>query len=660
MNYINSLRKLAFVSAIGISSIATAQTVQPLAFPAPGTGTVNNWYKNYVGIRFQVTNPASIAGDKDYTTSNDLTGSTGIWGGAPTTMSDTVKFAASDSLAGAAFPAGYFNGKIALIYRGGGIEFGFKALQAQNAGAVAVVLINNVAGGPVGMAAGGSGGSVTIPVFMVSIDDGMDMTAQLRASQPVVLNININWASGFRNDLGFVPAGISISANNAMPFNQLNTATTPEAYKMKNGAFIANYGSSSATNVKLKSTTSFTPTGGSSSVIASDSVVLSTFLVRDSIWAMYAPTTSLPIQTAKGRYDLKYNISSDSTDQFTGDNNHTYSFYTTDSLWSKGRYDFTRNKPVTTTYTRPGGTSTDPFIWTVPYYVANGTGTYFKNVQFSCVNGVGLLPSGGQVFIYVFKWTDAAATMDSLMENSELELVAAGVKTFDGIADSAFQTFNVPIFNDTLYGGTGNSVQLANNSWYVIGAELPNGYALGCDGVLSGLPRSFGRSHFPTGRYHEYYNPIWAAGDRRISTNSMVNFPNAALYPWAFDGVGSYDIDSVMYDNQKGLIPGLPFTTTTHPTIVSVKDASTTFAKLEVYPNPTADVLNVNIALDQTAKMVTYKVIDVTGKSYSHVNHNNVSSEMYTFNTANLPSGNYYLIVAADGKTSIKKFTVAR
>jgi hypothetical protein len=52
-------------------------------------------------------------------------------------------------------------------------------------------------------------------------------------------------------------------------------------------------------------------------------------------------------------------------------------------LWSKGRYDFNRNKPLTTTYTRPGGTSTDPFIWTVPYYVANGTGNYFKNVQFS-------------------------------------------------------------------------------------------------------------------------------------------------------------------------------------------------------------------------------------------------------------------------------------
>jgi hypothetical protein len=259
----------------------------------------------------------------------------------------------------------------------------------------------------------------------------------------------------------------------------------------------------------------------------------------------------------------------------------------------------------------------------------------------------------------VFKWTDAGATMDSLMENSELELIAAGVKTFDGIADSSFQTFNVPIFNDTLYGGTGNSVQLANNSWYVIAAELPNGYALGCDGVLSGLPRSFGRSHFATGRYHEFYNPIWAAGDRRISTNSMVNFPNAALYPWAFDGVGAYDIDSVMYDNQKGLIPGLPFTTTRFPTL-SVKDAGTSFAKFEVYPNPTADVLNVNIALDQTAKMVTYKVIDVTGKSYSQVNHNNVSSEMYTYNTANLPSGNYYLIVAADGKTSIKKFTVAR
>jgi hypothetical protein len=49
----------------------------------------------------------------------------------------------------------------------------------------------------------------------------------------------------------------------------------------------------------------------------------------------------------------------------------------------------------------------------------------------------------------------------------------------------------------------------------------------------------------------------------------MVNFPNAALDPWAFDGVGSYDIDSVMYDNQKGLIP-IPSRAPSHAAVLFV------------------------------------------------------------------------------------------
>ena len=54
------------------------------------------------------------------------------------------------------------------VVRRGACEFGFKALQAQNAGAVAVIVVNNVEGPPIIMAGGADGDSVTIPVLMVS------------------------------------------------------------------------------------------------------------------------------------------------------------------------------------------------------------------------------------------------------------------------------------------------------------------------------------------------------------------------------------------------------------------------------------------------------------------------------------------------------------
>jgi len=63
------------------------------------------------------------------------------------------------------------NGNIAVIRRGG-CEFGFKVLAAENAGAVAAIVVNNEPGGTIAMGAGAVGAQVTIPSIMVSQADG--------------------------------------------------------------------------------------------------------------------------------------------------------------------------------------------------------------------------------------------------------------------------------------------------------------------------------------------------------------------------------------------------------------------------------------------------------------------------------------------------------
>lgn len=65
---------------------------------------------------------------------------------------------------------GDLEGNIAVVYRGS-CEFGVKALNAQRAGAKAVIIINNEAG-VISMAGGVSGSQVNIPVFMISNADG--------------------------------------------------------------------------------------------------------------------------------------------------------------------------------------------------------------------------------------------------------------------------------------------------------------------------------------------------------------------------------------------------------------------------------------------------------------------------------------------------------
>ncbi len=78
----------------------------------------------------------------------------------------------------------FLSGNIAVIRRGT-CEFGFKVLAAENAGAIAVIMINNVAGNPITMAAGADGGSVTIPSIMISNADGMALIAALEAGETI-------------------------------------------------------------------------------------------------------------------------------------------------------------------------------------------------------------------------------------------------------------------------------------------------------------------------------------------------------------------------------------------------------------------------------------------------------------------------------------------
>ena len=70
------------------------------------------------------------------------------------------------------------NGNIAVLRRGT-CEFGFKVLAAENAGAIAVIVVNNQPGGTITMGAGAVGGLVTIPSIMVNQTDGEAIIAAL-------------------------------------------------------------------------------------------------------------------------------------------------------------------------------------------------------------------------------------------------------------------------------------------------------------------------------------------------------------------------------------------------------------------------------------------------------------------------------------------------
>jgi len=93
-------------------------------------------------------------------------------------------------------------GKVALIDRGE-CEFGFKALQVQNAGAIAAVICNieGVNGGDgntdiFSMAGGANGAQVTIPAVMMRLDDCNDIRASIEAGVNVNITIQLPQITG--------------------------------------------------------------------------------------------------------------------------------------------------------------------------------------------------------------------------------------------------------------------------------------------------------------------------------------------------------------------------------------------------------------------------------------------------------------------------------
>lgn len=647
----NLLRKSLIVALLGAGFIANAQTdVHPLTF---GNTAKPNYYKNFVGTRFTVTAPASVAGQKLFTVANNGSGTTGQWGAAVTgALSGDVARYSSDLAFCNTGSVGAFTGKIALIYRGG-CEFGFKALAAQNNGAIAVIIVNNEEGGPVGMGTGASGASVTKPVFMISKADGDAINAALAANQTVSMSIT-PWGFGNTNDLGILINGVSLWHSYSVPYHQLaNDNGNPAAYKNHDAAFVANFGSADQSNVQLKSTLKFTTAEGATSTIHDNTVTIPSLTAADSIRAIFQNSSYDVHASGKGRFDMTYEVSNATTDEFAGDNTNTYSFFASDNVYSKSRYDFSKNEPFASAYYQLTGGSS--FTWGPLYYVSKG-GWGAKQTQFSVSGGdpnTRILPAG-TMLLYMFKWTDGLQTpqdnylLDSMVQNGELELVATAQATFDGVKDSSTQVFTIP-FQD-INTGMDAEIPMEGDSWYWIAAETPGTLYLGVDGIQNYFPRSY-VNYYKNEYQGMSYAPMWPGNVADIQNNLRTLTP-----PFPFD---RYQVDSVVYSNQAGgLVPSISILTGLFKTGVQQTAAKPAF-KVDVYPNPVVDQLTATVSFEKPTD-VMYNVIDGVGRHIARETHTAVTNDKYVLDATTLAAGNYYISIVADGKVITRKVTITK
>ncbi len=92
--------------------------------------------------------------------------------------------------------------------------------------------------------------------------------------------------------------------------------------------------------------------------------------------------------------------------------------------------------------------------------------------------------------------------------------------------------------------------------------------------------------------------------------------------------------------------------------VVSVKfEMELPKLSMQLFPNPTSGILNIQIG--KVIETPTFQVFDIQGRLIT-VNMNNSSGNQWSFNTADLPNGHYFLQMKQGEQILNKKFVVSK
>ena len=309
------------------------------------------------------------------------------------------------------------SGKIAVVYRYDGgtastiCYMSEKALIAQNAGAIAVLIVNRPSAG----ADIGTGGltvapSVTIPVVLVNFNDGEILRAEIQ-NGPVTMFLG-NKTGLFANDLALRTEAALIPKKGFFPALLAQNETE---FNFDLGARIYNPGNLPQGNVSLRATV----TNPAGNLVYDNSVSAMYIDINDSIDVAPGENFTLADFSLStypvGTYTLTYTASmmdlnmTNIVDEYASDNSISYSFTISDSIYSAAKVDTANGLPNAKIFYRP---STNNQTYSICSVISDPNasrlaveGLYFAAVKGTAVPGDSLL-TGEEISVYLYKWED--------------------------------------------------------------------------------------------------------------------------------------------------------------------------------------------------------------------------------------------------------------
>jgi len=380
---------------------------------------------------------------------------------------------------------------------------------------------------------------------------------------------------------------------------------------------VENIGQMDATGVNLNMTIS-TPTGGTLHMQDLDyGTVEAGTLDENRIF----PDRYITPADANVVYDAAYTISMDSTDLAPNNDQIAFQFAVSDSIFAK---EFN----ITTAGGPPGG---DVVSWTLAnhYYVPNGDDYTCTSVAFGIGNAD--VSAGGFLNIYLYEWEDV--NDDGIAQSGERDGTVGGIIVANASYVIQSSDTEVQLVLENWNDSPDDQIRLKDDTHYLLAVEAspPTGatetVSLSGTGAWDYTAMAFLNDSLNTERYGSFWNTS------EIGTSA--------------------DLSQVIF------APRIRMHVNPE-VIVAVDNQLAAENKVNIYPNPVREELNLELDFVETFDDVIIKITDMAGKEILVRNLSNIDQQTAQFNTSDFVQGTYTLQVITPSGVRTKRFVVAK
>ncbi|NOQ71199.1 MAG: T9SS type A sorting domain-containing protein [Crocinitomix sp.] len=552
-------------------------------------------------VSFTIFEPASIAGGYEFTSNGDGPN----WGlenldDPADAVTDTVVIADDGTPGINAQGVPHANeacgplitdvtGKIVLLYRYDGESdndcyAGTKVLNAQNAGAIGVILVNRD-NSVYGYNGTDDGPLTTIPFAFITKDDGALIRERIDAGEDVVAFIG-NKLGLYADDAGIVNRSTMAPVISAAT---MQTSVDASEFGFDVGTTIYNYGSNMQSDVLITATVTgppgtWTETSGPFEIESGDSIEVYTDGPED---LPYFSFDSYPA----GNYTLTYEVDLGTADESSFDNTISFNFIMNDSMVSYCKIDEETNEFSVNRVTRSG---TSVFSPCLVFDNPNGNRLGAAGIYFIAESAwnVDLLLEGEEMGIILYEWND---------EFEDLDDAAFGFTDLDDVAEATY-TFGEGEESQVAYAAFDEPVLLEDDQRYLACLQV--------------------------------WNPnIWIAYNSQVDYARNIARDRQPLTPISSDG----DFFALGFGEEMAPAMGLHVFNAAELNVAETTDE----LGINVYPNPTSGLLNV-VFTGNEFSAETIHITDLSGRIVRTVNVNGLMNQI---DISQLGAGQYILLV---------------